>query len=51
MDQINQPKQPAQTTQVQPKPGRPNDVGSLQIDGFVKIFDPNPNEVFVEKRE
>lgn len=33
-----------------PAPKRPNDVGALQIDGFVKVFDPNSNEVYVEKR-
>lgn len=35
----------------QPEPTkRPNETGTLQIDGFVKIFDPNSKEVFVEKR-
>jgi hypothetical protein len=28
-------------------PKRPNETGTLQIDGFVKIFDPNNKEVFV----
>lgn len=50
MDQKDQPKQPTNTPQTQAKPRRPNDVGALQIDGFVKIFDPNTKEVFVEKR-
>lgn len=50
MDQKDQPKQPNTTTQAEPKPRRPNDIGALQIDGFVKIFDPNTKEVFVEKR-
>lgn len=53
MDQKNQPKQPdtktAETAE-KAKIRRPNDVGSLQIDGFVKIFDPNTREIFVEKR-
>ena len=35
---------------VQQKPKKPNETGSLQIDGFVKIFDPNNKEVYVEKR-
>lgn len=50
MDQKNQP-QPSTTAQpTDQKPRRPNDMGRLQIDGFVKIFDPNTKEVFVEKR-
>ena len=49
MDQKDQSKQ-TQEAQPQPKPRRPNDTGVLQIDGFVKIFDPNTKEVFVEKR-
>ena len=35
---------------VQQAPKKPNETGSLQIDGFVKIFDPNNKEVYVEKR-
>ena len=42
----NQPQQPEQKQ----APRRPNDIGALQIDGFVKIFDPNTKEVYVEKR-
>lgn len=51
MDDKKQPKTPAQdpNAKVIP-PKRPNEVGSFQIDGFVKIFDPNTKEVFVEKR-
>jgi hypothetical protein len=47
-EKIDQNKQP----QPEPKqaPRRPNETGTLQIDGFVKIFDPNTKEVFVEKR-
>jgi hypothetical protein len=40
--QTNQPQQPA------PKPA--NDTGSISVEGFVKIFDPNTKEKFVEKR-
>ena len=29
---------------------RPNETGSISVEGFVKIFDPKSNEVFVEKR-
>jgi hypothetical protein len=40
----NQPQQ----TQTAPK--RPNDTGSISVTGFVKIFDPNTKEKFVEQR-
>jgi len=46
LPQSNQPR-PEKPSQ---QPKRPNEVGTLQIDGFVKIFDPNTKEVFVEKR-
>ena len=42
----NQQSQPEQKQ----APKRPNETGTLQIDGFVKIFDPNTKEVYVEKR-
>jgi len=29
---------------------RPNDTGSIRVEGFVKIFDPNTQEKFVEQR-
>jgi hypothetical protein len=29
---------------------RPNETGSISVEGFVKIFDPATQEVFVEKR-
>ena len=32
------------------KPARPNENGALHVEGFVKIFDPNTQEVLVEKR-
>lgn len=32
------------------KPARPNDLGVLNIDEHIKIFDPNDDQVFVEKR-
>ena len=38
----NQPQQPA--------PKRPNETGSIRVEGFVKIFDPNTKEKFVEQR-
>ena len=35
-----------------PKPAakRPNETGSISVQGFVKIFDPATKQVFVEKR-
>ena len=42
-------KTPTQQQQVQPEK-RPNDTGSVSVDGFVKIFDPKTKETFVEKR-
>jgi len=29
---------------------RPNETGSISVQGFVKIFDPATQQVFVEKR-
>lgn len=34
----------------QPQPKRPNETGSINVEGFVRIFDPNTKEKFVEKR-
>jgi hypothetical protein len=48
MTQNNIPKTPAQT--VNPVPKRPNETGSINVEGFVKIFDPKTQETFVEKR-
>jgi hypothetical protein len=47
MEQTSQNKQPLQTP---PAPKRPNDTGSISVEGFVKIYDPKSKEVFVEKR-
>ena len=33
-----------------PAPKRPNETGSISVEGFIKIFDPNTKKVFVEKR-
>lgn len=46
MTQNNQPKTPVAPA----KPTRPNETGSISVQGFVKIFDPVNKEVFVEKR-
>jgi hypothetical protein len=29
---------------------RPNETGTINVEGFVKIFDPKTKEIFVEKR-
>jgi hypothetical protein len=39
-----------QPTPQQPAPKKPNDTGSISVEGFVRIFDPETREVFVEKR-
>lgn len=42
-----------QNTQQQPArpaPKRPNDTGSISVEGHVRIFDPKTKETFVEKR-
>jgi hypothetical protein len=47
MTQITQPN----TTKVQQQPvKKPNETGSISVEGFVKIFDPNNKETFVETR-
>jgi hypothetical protein len=40
--QTNQPQKPV------PKPA--NDTGTISVEGFIRIFDPNTKEKFVEKR-
>lgn len=41
----------AQKTVQQPaQPKRPNETGSISVEGFVKIYDPKSKETFVEKR-
>jgi hypothetical protein len=42
------PNQPNPT--VKPAAKRPNETGSISVQGFVKIFDPATKQVFVEKR-
>ena len=41
-------KQPVPTNT--PAQKRPNETGSIHVEGFVKIFDPASKETFVEKR-
>lgn len=38
------------STTSNPAPKKPNDTGSISVEGFVKIFDPTTRQVFVEKR-
>jgi hypothetical protein len=38
------------TKQPTPAPKRPNETGSISVEGFIKIFDPKTKQVFVEKR-
>jgi hypothetical protein len=46
-----QPEQNDAKVQVQkPAPSRPNEMGSIAISGFIKIFDPATKEVYVETR-
>ena len=40
-----QPINPAANTQ-----RKPNETGSISVEGFVKIFDPNTKQVLVQKR-
>lgn len=48
---MNENKQTEQTTKNQaPVAKRPNETGSISVQGFVKIFDPASRQVFVEKR-
>lgn len=39
-----------QATQTKPAPKKPNETGSIRVEGFVKIHDPKTKQVFVEKR-
>jgi hypothetical protein len=48
MDQKDTQKQ--KTPAPQPAAKRPNETGSISVEGFVKIYDPNTKEKFVEKR-
>lgn len=35
---------------VEQPPRKPDDRGSVNVDGFVRIFDPNTQQVFLETR-
>jgi hypothetical protein len=48
MTQNNMPKTPVVPAKLTTR--RPNETGSISVEGFIKIFDPVNKEVFVEKR-
>ena len=48
MTENKTPTPPVQ--EVRPDAKRPNETGSISVEGFVRIFDPNTKEKFVEKR-
>jgi len=48
MTENNLPKQPNPAVKSQPR--RPNETGSISVQGFVRIFDPATKQVYVEKR-
>jgi hypothetical protein len=44
-------KQPdAAKTAPQAQPSRPNETGTISVEGHIRIFDPNTKEVHVEGR-
>lgn len=47
-NQDKMPNKPINTTPQ--KPARPNETSGLNIDEHVRIFDPNSQQVFLEKR-
>ena len=50
MDQKDNQLTPKEAVQPQSRPKKPNETGSISVEGFVRIFDPNTKEKFVEKR-
>jgi hypothetical protein len=48
MTQNNQTKPSSAPANLAPK--RPNENGTINVEGFIKIFDPTTKETFVEKR-
>jgi hypothetical protein len=44
MNQSTQPQQPAAPAK------KPNETGSISVEGHIRIFDPKTKEVIVEKR-
>jgi hypothetical protein len=50
MDKKEQNQQPAAQPRMESAAKRPNETGSISVEGHVKIFDPKTKEVYVEKR-
>jgi hypothetical protein len=50
MDQKDSKETQPTETVTQSPTKRPNETGSISVEGFVRIFDPNTKEKFVEKR-
>jgi hypothetical protein len=48
MTENKMPTQPV--PEVKNNAKRPDETGSVSVEGFVRIFDPNTKEKFVEKR-
>lgn len=48
MDKENDNNKEMDTKKMDEK--KPNDIGTIVVDAFVKIYDPNTKEVFVERR-
>ena len=48
MTQNNMPNQSKPEPNI--SANRPNETGTISVEGFIKIYDPKSNEVFVEKR-
>jgi hypothetical protein len=47
---IEKDTQKQTSTPAKPAAKKPNETGSIRVEGFVKIFDPKSQEIFVEKR-
>lgn len=50
MIENNENKQAQGAKPSAPAPKRPNETGSISVEGHVRIFDPKSKEVYVEKR-
>lgn len=44
----NSKNEPVQVQVTAPK--KPNETGTISVEGFIKIYDPTTKEVYVEKR-
>jgi len=51
MNQSNEAKKPeVKPVDTKPTGRRPNETGSITVEGHVRIFDPASKEIYVEKR-